>query len=129
MTPISTRDPDAVIIGAGPAGSEMAYQLASAGFKVVMIEKEKPDREKPCGGGIQLKELREFGIVGRSLAADTNFTALATTDGDHVSDHLFDRRISLIENLSHDLAVVRHGGGDLEAHGRSGDGAEGIGEH
>jgi geranylgeranyl diphosphate synthase type I len=61
MTPISSRDRDAVIIGAGPAGCEMAYHLAFAGFDVMVIEKEKPDREKPCGGGIQLKELLEFG--------------------------------------------------------------------
>jgi geranylgeranyl reductase family protein len=63
MTPISAGNPDVVIIGAGPAGCEMAYQLALAGFKVMVIEKEKPDREKPCGGGIQLKELREFGAL------------------------------------------------------------------
>ena len=63
MTPTSTRDPDAVIIGAGPAGCEMAYQLALTGFDVMVIEKEKPDREKPCGGGIQLKELLEFGAL------------------------------------------------------------------
>ena len=63
MTPISVRDPDAVIIGAGPAGCEMAYQLATAGFDVMVIEKERPDREKPCGGGIQLKELLEFGAL------------------------------------------------------------------
>ncbi len=89
MTPLSTRDPDAVIIGAGPAGSEMAYQLASVGFKVMIIEKEKPDREKPCGGGIQLKELREFGalpehvierriIQSRIISPDNRIVSLGT---------------------------------------------------
>jgi geranylgeranyl diphosphate synthase type I len=63
MTPVFARDPDTVIIGAGPAGSEMAYRLALAGFNVMVIEKEKPYREKPCGGGIQIKELLEFGAL------------------------------------------------------------------
>ncbi len=89
MTPISTRDPDAVIIGAGPAGCEVAYRLAVAGFKVMVIEKEEPDREKPCGGGIQLKELREFGalpehvierriIQGRIISPDNRIVSLGT---------------------------------------------------
>ncbi len=54
---------DALIIGAGPAGSEMAFRLAKAGFKVAVLEKDRLDREKPCGGGIQLKELLEFGSL------------------------------------------------------------------
>ena len=54
-------DRDAVIIGAGPGGCEIAFHLASAGFDVLVVEKEKLDREKPCGGGIQLQELVEFG--------------------------------------------------------------------
>ena len=52
---------DVVVIGAGPAGSEMACRLALAGFSVLVVEKDRLDREKPCGGGIQLKELIEFG--------------------------------------------------------------------
>jgi geranylgeranyl diphosphate synthase type I len=61
------KDRDAVIIGAGPAGCEMAYQLALAGFDVLVIEKDKLDREKPCGGGLQLKELLEFGPLPKRI--------------------------------------------------------------
>jgi heterodisulfide reductase subunit A-like polyferredoxin len=52
---------ETVIIGAGPAGCEMAYRLASDGFDVLVVEKDHLDREKPCGGGIQIQELVEFG--------------------------------------------------------------------
>ncbi len=52
---------DAIIIGAGPAGSEYAYQLSKLGHPVVVLEKRSLDREKPCGGGIQVQELVEFG--------------------------------------------------------------------
>lgn len=61
MTRKNLAEYDAVVIGAGPAGSEMACRLALAGFSVLVIEKDRLDREKPCGGGIQLKELIEFG--------------------------------------------------------------------
>ncbi len=49
------------MIGAGPAGSETAYRLSKAGFDVLVLEKDSKGKEKPCGGGIQLKELMEFG--------------------------------------------------------------------
>ncbi|MCX6707653.1 MAG: geranylgeranyl reductase family protein [Candidatus Woesearchaeota archaeon] len=52
---------DTIIIGAGPAGCELAYQLAKRRFSVLVLEKEKQGRDKPCGGGIQLRELMEFG--------------------------------------------------------------------
>jgi len=57
----SEREFDALIVGAGPAGSEAAYQLASRGYRVIVLERDRLDREKACGGGIQLKELLEFG--------------------------------------------------------------------
>src|SRR3989304_639160 len=53
---------DVVVIGAGPAGSEIAYRLATAGIDVLVVEKDHLDREKPCGGGIQIKELMDFGM-------------------------------------------------------------------
>jgi len=43
---------DVVIVGAGPAGSTLAYRLASGGLKVALLEKEHFPRVKPCGGGL-----------------------------------------------------------------------------
>lgn len=54
-------DYDVIVIGAGPGGSEMAYQLATRGHRVAILEKDLFDREKSCGGGIQPLELQEFG--------------------------------------------------------------------
>ncbi|NIA19438.1 MAG: geranylgeranyl reductase family protein [Xanthomonadaceae bacterium] len=53
---------DVIVIGAGPAGSEIAYRLAKAGFEVLVLEKDLLNREKPCGGGLQVSEIAEFGL-------------------------------------------------------------------
>lgn len=51
---------DAVIIGSGPSGAIAAYQLANAGWKVALIEKEKLPRYKTCGGGLVYRSRRRL---------------------------------------------------------------------
>jgi menaquinone-9 beta-reductase len=46
---------DVAIIGAGPAGSSLAYFLGKAGFKVILIDKDKFPRNKVCAGGLPVK--------------------------------------------------------------------------
>lgn len=43
---------DCIIIGAGPAGGTSAYHLAKRGHSVLVLDKEKLPRYKPCGGGV-----------------------------------------------------------------------------
>jgi geranylgeranyl reductase family protein len=45
-------DVDIAVIGAGPAGSTAAYRLATAGAKVLLVDKARFPRDKPCGGGV-----------------------------------------------------------------------------
>lgn len=56
-------DADVIIAGAGPAGSELAWRMARLGHRVIVLEREALDREKPCGGGIQTQEILEFGAL------------------------------------------------------------------
>jgi len=49
---------DAVIVGAGPAGSSAAFDLARQGVKVALIEKATMPRYKTCGGGIVFRALK-----------------------------------------------------------------------
>ena len=63
---------DAVIIGAGPAGSAAAIILARAGWSVAMVEKESFPRRKVCGECIaasNLPLLDDLGIGGAFDAA------------------------------------------------------------
>ena len=43
---------DAVVIGAGPAGSTAAYRLARGGASVLLVDRARFPRDKPCGGGL-----------------------------------------------------------------------------
>lgn len=47
-----------MIVGAGPAGSFLAYQLANSGLKTIILEKEKFPRFKICAGGLPAKVLK-----------------------------------------------------------------------
>lgn len=44
------------VVGAGPAGSLLAHELATAGIPVTLFDASHP-REKPCGGGVTGKAL------------------------------------------------------------------------
>ncbi|MEE8447431.1 MAG: NAD(P)/FAD-dependent oxidoreductase [Gemmatimonadota bacterium] len=67
--PAANRHPDALIVGAGPAGSSLAWRLASAGARVLLIDATAFPRSKPCGDALSpgaTPFLREMGVV-RSL--------------------------------------------------------------
>ena len=48
-------DWDVIVVGAGPGGSSAARNLAKGGLRVLILEKEKIPRYKPCGGGLTAK--------------------------------------------------------------------------
>ncbi len=50
-----TQKYDAIVVGAGPAGSTAARLLARGGAKVLLADKAKFPRDKPCGGGITFR--------------------------------------------------------------------------
>jgi geranylgeranyl reductase family protein len=47
------------IVGAGPAGAHLAHILGSRGFEVLLFD-ARDAWEKPCGGGVTSKALREY---------------------------------------------------------------------
>jgi geranylgeranyl reductase family protein len=51
---------DAIVVGAGPAGSVTAYRLARAGASVLLLDKARFPRDKPCGGGLTVRALNEL---------------------------------------------------------------------
>ena len=49
---------DALVVGAGPAGSTAAFRLARAGARVLLVDKARFPRDKPCGGGLTVRAVR-----------------------------------------------------------------------
>jgi geranylgeranyl reductase family protein len=48
-------DCDVIVVGAGPAGTTAAYDLARQGIAVTLLEQKELPRYKPCGGCLSLK--------------------------------------------------------------------------
>ena len=61
---------DVAVVGAGPAGSVTAYHLARAGARVVLLEKARFPRDKPCGGGLTGRALRELPFAVGAVVED-----------------------------------------------------------
>jgi geranylgeranyl reductase family protein len=51
---------DVLVVGAGPAGSTAAYRLASEGARVLLADKARFPRDKPCGGGLTMRAVRQL---------------------------------------------------------------------
>jgi geranylgeranyl reductase family protein len=49
---------EAIVVGAGPAGAEAACHLARRGRRVLLLERARIPRDKPCGGGLTPKAYR-----------------------------------------------------------------------
>src|SRR3954451_21125138 len=51
---------DAVVAGAGPAGSTTAFRLAAAGARTLLLDRARFPRDKPCAGGVSIRALRDL---------------------------------------------------------------------
>ncbi|MCC6381484.1 MAG: geranylgeranyl reductase family protein [Dehalococcoidia bacterium] len=62
---------DAVVVGAGPAGSTAARELAAAGARVLVVDRSSFPRYKACGGGIPLRTARLLPFPVDSVVEDS----------------------------------------------------------
>src|SRR3990172_493189 len=61
---------DVLIVGAGPAGSALAYFLAAQGLDVLLLDKSEFPRDKTCGDGLSPRAmyvLRQMGLIDQLL--------------------------------------------------------------
>src|SRR5687768_6268075 len=59
---VAVQTYDALVVGAGPAGSSTAIHLARAGARVLLAEKARFPRDKPCGGGLTGRALKRMPV-------------------------------------------------------------------
>jgi menaquinone-9 beta-reductase len=61
---------DVIVVGAGPAGSAVAYYLATAGLDVLVLEKSRFPREKVCGDGLTPRAVKALTAMGVPVGED-----------------------------------------------------------
>ena len=55
LEPVPRRgnvDFDLIVVGAGPAGSTLAHLMAGQGARVLLLDRARFPRDKPCGGAV-----------------------------------------------------------------------------
>lgn len=86
-------DYDAIVVGASVAGSTAALELALRGRRVLLLDRERFPRDKPCGEGLMpvgVAALLERGILPSLLKAGARpFHALRFRHGDRVIEGEF----------------------------------------
>src|SRR5581483_11220044 len=59
ITVIAIRSSNIMKPRSSPAGATRAYRLARAGASVLLVDKARFPRDKPCGGGLTLRAVRQ----------------------------------------------------------------------
>ncbi len=72
---LSTRSFDAVVVGAGPAGSATAALLAERGYKVALVERATFPRPKPCAEYLSPEASRVLDRLLPQRALDDEYPA------------------------------------------------------
>jgi geranylgeranyl reductase family protein len=61
---------DVLVAGGGPAGSTTAYRLAAEGASVILVDKARFPRDKPCGGGLTMRAVRQCPVDPRPVVEE-----------------------------------------------------------
>lgn len=61
---------DAVVVGAGPAGSATAAHLARSGARVLLVDRSSFPRDKACGGGLTPRGVAALDRLGIDRPSD-----------------------------------------------------------
>ncbi|MCU0280345.1 MAG: geranylgeranyl reductase family protein [Acidimicrobiia bacterium] len=59
-----TPEPEALVVGGGPAGAAAAYWLARLGHTTWLVEKRSYPRDKVCGDGLTPRAIHELEAMG-----------------------------------------------------------------
>ena len=61
---------EAIVVGAGPAGSTAALRLARAGARVLLLDRARFPRDKPCGGGLTERAVKQLPVPVDSVVEE-----------------------------------------------------------
>ncbi len=102
---------DVIVVGAGPAGARCALGLARAGVRVLLVERARQGRDKPCGEGLLprgVAALRRAGL-GDLLDGAAPFRAIVLHSGRRVVEARFlDAPGAGVRRADFDARLVEH---------------------
>ena len=86
---------DVIVVGAGPSGSTVAKFLSEKGVKVLLIDKDKFPRDKPCGGGL-CEHITEFDYIREKIEKNPSYflesicirSKIVSPSAKHTTDYL-----------------------------------------
>jgi geranylgeranyl reductase family protein len=87
-------DYDVIVVGAGPAGSTLARLLARQGARVLLLDRARFPRDKPCGGGVTVRAASHLDIDLGPVVERTIFASRFTYRLGKAFRHQFDRPLA-----------------------------------
>ncbi|MEO0760397.1 MAG: geranylgeranyl diphosphate reductase [Pseudomonadota bacterium] len=99
-TPADPTLYDAVVVGGGPAGATAAHELARAGRKVALLDRE--GRIKPCGGAIPPRAIDMFEIPEHLLVARIRRARMIAPSGAEVIIPIKDGYVGMVDREDFD---------------------------
>lgn len=91
---------DAFVVGGGPSGATAAEDLARAGCKVALLDRD--GRIKPCGGAIPPRLIRDFDIPDRLIVARIRTARMISPTGRAVDIHIEGGYVGMVDREDFD---------------------------
>ena len=91
---------DVIVVGGGPAGATAAEDLARAGRKVALLDKE--GRIKPCGGAIPPRLMQDFQIHRDQLLTEVKTARMISPTGRQVDIPIENGFVGMVDRKDFD---------------------------
>jgi menaquinone-9 beta-reductase len=106
IKPKIAYDCDVLIAGAGPAGSGLAFHLASRGVKVIVVEAAKFPRDKVCGDLVSPVALSELHLMGITDTKKFDKANKINSVGLYIKDQKVFINLDKLERLSFHARII-----------------------
>jgi geranylgeranyl diphosphate/geranylgeranyl-bacteriochlorophyllide a reductase len=91
---------DAFVVGGGPSGATAAEDLARAGYKVALLDRD--GRIKPCGGAIPPRAIKDFDIPDYLVVAKIKTARMISPTGRAVDIHIEGGYVGMVDREDFD---------------------------